>query len=117
MDNIKISLFETQRIFDLFAYLKKENIDSAIAYRMIKELFVHPKLDFESILTILKFKKKGKEDVLDRIKVLHDKFSPARKNTCDVDKVNSIMGQLRSFSEGNINLADLYNEINTFSKK
>jgi len=109
--------FETQRIFDLFAYLKKESIDSAIAYRMIKELFVHPKLDFESILTILKFKKKGKEDVLDRIKVLHDKFSPARKNTCDGDKVNSIMGQLRSFSEGNINLADLYTEINTFSKK
>lgn len=109
--------FETQRIFDLFAYLKKENIDSAIAYRMIKELFVHPKLDFESILTILKFKKKGKEDVLDRIKVLHDKFTPARKNTCDVDKVNSIMGQLRTFSEGNLNLADLFNEINTFSKK
>jgi hypothetical protein len=39
------------------------------------------------------------------------------KKISEGDKVNSIMGQLRTFSEGNINLADLYNEINTFSKK
>jgi glutamyl-tRNA(Gln) amidotransferase subunit E len=109
--------FETQRIYELFEYLKKENIDVAIVYRMIKELFVHPKLDFESLLTILKFKKKGKEDVKDRIKLLQDKFAPVRKSTNDEDRVNSIMGQLRTFSEGNINLAELSKEINTFSQK
>ena len=109
--------FDTQRIYELFAFLKKEKIDVAITYRMIKELFVHPKLDFESLLTILKFKKKEVIDIKDRIKVLHDKFEPQRKTTTEADKINCIMGQLRSFSEGNLNLAELSEMINHFSKK
>jgi glutamyl-tRNA(Gln) amidotransferase subunit E len=73
-------------------------------------------MDFESILTLLKFKKKGKEDVMERIKLLNDKFAPIRKNTTDVDKVNSIMGQMRSFSEGNLNLTELSKEISSLTK-
>lgn len=108
--------FDTLRIYDLFAFLKKEQIEVSIAYKMLKELFLHPKLDFESILTILKFKKKGKEDVLDRIKLLNDKFSPIRKDTTEIDKVNSIMGQMRSISEGNLNLTELSKEISSITK-
>lgn len=108
--------FNTERIYDLFAFLKKEQIEVSIAYKMLKELFLHPKMDFESILTILKFKKKGKEDVMERIKLLNDKFAPIRKNTTDADKVNSIMGQMRAFSEGNLNLRELSKEISSLTK-
>lgn len=103
--------FELERIYDLFAYLKKENIDFAIAPKMLNEMFKHPKMDFESILTVIKFKRINKDDVFARIKFIDDKFSPKRKKTNSVDKVNSIMGQLRTISEGNVDLKELAKKI------
>lgn len=103
--------FDIQRIYDMFAYLKQENIDLAIAYKILSQLFKHPKMDFESILNILKFKKIKKEEIISRITFIEEKFNPKRNDTNDFDKKNSIMGQLRSISIGNINLSELANHI------
>jgi glutamyl-tRNA(Gln) amidotransferase subunit E len=99
--------FNINRIYDLFAFLKEKQLDIAIAPRMLKEMFLHPEMDFESILTTLKFKKIAKEEIISRIKLLQDKFSPARKNTNNQDRINSIMGELRKTSEGNVDLREL----------
>lgn len=103
--------FDLQRIYDLFAFLLKEKIDFAIAPKMLNELFLHPNMDFESILTVLKFKRVSKEEILGRVNFLEDKFFPVRKNSIKPDKVNSIMGQLRNISEGNICLEELAKNI------
>jgi glutamyl-tRNA(Gln) amidotransferase subunit E len=103
--------FDIHRIYDMFAYLKQENIDLAIADKILNQLFKHPKMDFESILNILKFKKMKKEEIISRIKFIEEKFHPQRNDTNDIDKKNSIMGQLRSISIGNINLSELANHI------
>lgn len=103
--------FDIHRIYDMFAYLKQENIDLAIADKILNQLFKHPKMDFESILNILKFKKMKKEEIISRIKFIEEKFNPKRNATSDIDKKNSIMGQLRSISIGNINLSELANHI------
>jgi Glu-tRNA(Gln) amidotransferase subunit E-like FAD-binding protein len=99
------------RIYDLFVFLKTKQLDIAIAPKMLKQLFLNPDADFESILTALNFKKITKEEVVDRIKDLENKFSPARKDTSTTDKINSIMGKLRTESEGNLNLRELAEEI------
>lgn len=103
--------FNINRLYELFALLKEKQIDLAIVPSVVKLMFARPELDFESILSTLNFKKIAKEEIIGRIKVLEDKFSPARKNTGLADKVNSIMGELRAISEGNINLSELAKEI------
>ena len=103
--------FPLDRIYDLFAFLKEKQLDIAIAPSILKQLFLHPEMDFESILTTLKFKKIAKEELISRIKLLQDKFSPARKDSNQTDKINSIMGELRKISEGNVDLRVLVREI------
>jgi glutamyl-tRNA(Gln) amidotransferase subunit E len=99
--------FNSQRIFDLFAFLQQERMDFSIAYNMLKQMFLHPKMDFESILVTLKFKRIELQEVEARIPFLSEKFAPRRKNTNAKDKINALMGQLRKMSEGNVNLTEL----------
>ncbi|MDL2308271.1 Glu-tRNA(Gln) amidotransferase subunit GatE [Bacteroidales bacterium OttesenSCG-928-B11] len=99
--------FDMDRIYDMFNYLKSNNIDKSIARKMLTEMFKHPKMDFESILTQLNFKAIDKADIISRVSFIKDKFSPCRKDTTDGDRLNSVMGQLRSMSEGNIDLKEL----------
>lgn len=103
--------FDTQRLYDLFAFLKNQKIDYAIAAKMLEQLFLHPQMDFDSILTTLKFKRIGKEEIIDRIALLKEKFVPARKDSNHSDKVNFIMGELRAVSEGNVDLKELAEKI------
>ena len=103
--------FSIDRIYDLFVFLQEKQMDIAIAPRMLEQLFLNPEMDFESILTVLNFKKIAKEEIISRIKLLHDKFSPIRKKSNPKDKINSIMGELREISEGNVNLGELVKEI------
>jgi glutamyl-tRNA(Gln) amidotransferase subunit E len=103
--------FDVNRLYDLFAFLKEKQLDVALASTMLKQMFINPQMDFESILTVLKFKRIPKEEIIGRIKLLQDKFSPARKNTTQTDKINCIMGELRSVSEGNIDLTELAKKV------
>jgi len=103
--------FSTDRIYDLFVFLKGKELDTAIAPSLLKQMFLHPDMDFESILVDLKFKKISKEEIISRIRLLENVFSPVRKNTGQSDKINSIMGRIRAVSEGNIALKELVKEI------
>jgi glutamyl-tRNA(Gln) amidotransferase subunit E len=103
--------FNLQRIYDLFAFLQQEKLDFAIAYKMLEQMFLHPKMDFDSILSILKFKKMSLQEIEERIPILNEKFAPRRKDTNAQDKVNAVMGQLRYISEGNLDLAGLAKKI------
>lgn len=104
--------FHTERIYELFDFLAKSGIDLALAPKMLKEMFRHPLMDFESVLTVLAFTRVPKKEIIGRIKFLEEKFEPNRKDTTRQDKVNSIMGQLRLISEGNMNLDELAAIIN-----
>ena len=103
--------FNIQRIYDLFAFLQQEKLDFAIAYNMLKQMFLHPKMDFESILIHLKFKKMDSKELETRIHFLSEKFVPARKDTNEQDRINALMGQIRTISEGNVNLAELAKKV------
>ena len=103
--------FDIQRIYDLFAFLKNKKLDIGIAYCMLKQMFIHPKMDFCSILNTLNFKEIKKQEIIDRISFIQKKFKPTRSETSDKDKINSIMGQLRNMGVGNINLSELSEHI------
>ncbi|MCL2097368.1 MAG: Glu-tRNA(Gln) amidotransferase subunit GatE [Bacteroidales bacterium] len=103
--------FAINKIYDLFVFLKDKQLDTAIAPSVLLQMFLHPDMDFESILTDLKFKKISKADIISRVRLLENTFAPVRKNTSPQDKINSIMGGVRAVSVGNVNLSELVKEI------
>jgi glutamyl-tRNA(Gln) amidotransferase subunit E len=63
---VRSSEFKYELIFDLFRFLKENNLDILIAGNMLPVLFVNPKMDFESVLTSIGFKK-VKEDIISKL--------------------------------------------------
>ncbi len=105
--------FSYQQVYDLLAYLKSQKIELTLASRMLPVLFEHPKMDFESILTSIKFKRISKEKILSNIPFLKTKFAEI-KFTDETGAENRwIMGQLHTMAAGNISLNELCTILNS----
>lgn len=68
-------------------------------------------MDFESILTVIKFKKRSKEELLSQIEFLCTKFDKEARANSKTNKSNWVMGQIRPMAVGNICLGELKSEI------
>ena len=64
-------------------------------------------MDFESILKEINFKKVNKDEILDGIPILIDKFKDESRNYGEKNMVDWVMGQLRKQAVGNMNLSKL----------
>lgn len=104
--------FVMSQIYDLLAFLKSESIDLALARQILPHLYQHPKMDFESLLAVIHFKRTGKSEIISKIQFLNDKFEATRRSHELQDKHNWIMGQLRKLAVGNINLGELAKSLN-----
>ena len=94
-------------IYNLFKYLQENKLNIELAQYMMPELYKHPKMDFDSVLESLNFKKIKEEDIISLIPHLKEKFKEtSRKNTPKNEK-NWIMGELRKKAIGNIALGKL----------
>ena len=94
-------------IYDLLEFLENNNIDKSITKNMLHVLYEHPKMDFESILTTLNYKKTDIKKIEEHIVYLKDKFLKIRIKETDEVKRNWVMGQVRKLATGNTNLAQL----------
>ncbi|HRZ78341.1 MAG TPA: hypothetical protein P5248_13285, partial [Bacteroidales bacterium] len=94
-------------IFALFRYLKKEGLQPELAYRMLPLIFEHPKMDFESVLNVLKFKRISKEDLISNIPFLREKFRKISISQGEGAEGRWIMGQLWKMACGNMPLSEL----------
>lgn len=99
--------FEYVQILDLLSFLKKNQICNEIAQRMLPVLYHYPKMDFESILNTIKFKKINKEEIISKIPFLVSKFNQQAKKPGQTNMVNWVMGQLLPIAMGNISLKEL----------
>ncbi len=100
--------FDYEKIFDLFKFLKDTKIDFRLAGEMIPVIYEHPKMDFNSILTSINFKKIPEDEITSKIPFLKKKFSEIRKSDKKENEINWIMGQLHKIACGNISLNKLY---------
>lgn len=105
------SRFKPGKIYHLFEFLKTENLDPVLAWHMLPILMEHPRIEFESALTIMKFKRVADADIKSKISTLLQKFVPIKGKTDPKHRQNWIMGQLRKTAAGNINLTHLANYI------
>ncbi len=103
------------QLFRLFAYLNKNKLHPRLAESMLPEMIAHPKMDFDSILTAIKFRRVDREEIVSRIQLLKEKFDTRNKSGNETDYKNWTMGQLRHIAIGNIDLSELSKMIYPFS--
>ncbi len=99
--------FEYKKVYDLFLFLKKNNIDFEISKSVISLVCKHPNKNFISILKILKFEKTDKTDILSQIPDLNKKFNQIHMSKNAHARVDWIMGKLRPSALGNMDLKTL----------
>jgi glutamyl-tRNA(Gln) amidotransferase subunit E len=103
--------FSYERIYDLFRYVKDQGIDIQYITEMLPVVYQHPKMDFDSVLVNLKFKRVSKAEIISQVPFLKEKFvlSPKCKNPRA--RTDWIMGGLRKMALGNLALNALYKHI------
>lgn len=103
--------FDYSRVYKLFRFLNKKGLQYEIAEKMLQEMIEHPKMDFESILTSIKFKKHSKEEIISKVPILYEKFTEGKDDISKPDLKDWVMGKLRNIALGNVNLTELSKEI------
>jgi glutamyl-tRNA(Gln) amidotransferase subunit E len=99
--------FEYPMVFAMLRYLKDNHLDLELAKKMLWELYRHPKMDFDSILATLSFKKVPEEEIKARIPFLREKYKEIATSNDPGAETRWIMGELRKTAAGNIKLSDL----------
>jgi glutamyl-tRNA(Gln) amidotransferase subunit E len=94
--------FEYSKIYDLFKYLIDKKLDVQLSKKMLPIVYQYPKMDFDSILTSINFKKVTQEEILSKIPFLKQKFSEIKISSNDKVANNWIMGELQKTAIGNI---------------
>lgn len=100
-----------KKIYKLFACLKKKNLNYRLAKEMLPIILEYPKMDFESIMSELNFRKVKPSEILDKAEILNEKFEQENKIPDEKKRINWVMGQLRSLAIGNMDLKELSEKI------
>lgn len=94
-------------ILSMFKFIKREKLEWDIAGEMLPVIYKHPKMEFASALTVIKYKKIERETILKTIAFLKNKYREIGRSANREDEKNWIMGELRSMALGNIPLREL----------
>ncbi len=104
--------FNYELIYSMFKYLLDEKLDAELSVHMLPVIYEHPKMDFESVLTSINFKRVPESDILARIPFLHEKFGEIGRSREKKDETDWIMGELRKIARGNMSMKALYKQVN-----
>ena len=103
--------FDHNKIYEMLKFLKAEKIEPAFAKEMLPEVYKHPSMDFKSVLTTLKFKRRTKEELLAPVEFLIEKFREINGLEKEAKIASWIMGQIHNQAIGNIDLKKIKSEI------
>ncbi|MEZ5083826.1 MAG: Glu-tRNA(Gln) amidotransferase subunit GatE [Bacteroidales bacterium] len=98
-------------IINLFKYLRENSLQPELAKYMMPVIYQHPKMDFDSVLESIKFKKIKEEDIISLIPLLKKKFQETCKVNTPENERNWIMGQLSKKAIGNMALNKLAEQL------
>lgn len=99
--------FSYRIVYGMLKFIKDNGLTPEIAWLMLPHVYAHPKLDFESVLTSIKFKKVAKEQLVNSVPFLKSKFAEIQHSDKEGNEKDWIMGQLRKMAIGNVSLNEL----------
>lgn len=103
--------FEYDLIYNMLKSIKNNKLEFNIIPLILKEFYMHPKMDCDSILQSVGFKRRSKQEILDKIPYLNQKFEEIKRSDKEIDRLNWVMGQLRKIAMGNISFNELYESV------
>lgn len=104
---VPASQFDYNRIYELFDFIIKKKLKRDIIKEMLPEIYEHPKMDFDSVLTTIGYRQVPEEEIIENISVLKEKFLEISKLKDKSAMVLWIMGRLKPMALGNMNLKEL----------
>ena len=104
-------IFNSNKIFLLFKFLKEKNLEIQLSKKMLHLVYQYPKMDFESILTSIDFKKESHENIISKIPFLKKKYTEIQISNNSNAETNWIMGELQKSALGNISPKKLIEEL------
>jgi glutamyl-tRNA(Gln) amidotransferase subunit E len=113
---IPASHFDYYRIYELFDFIIRKKLKRNILKGMLPEVYEHPKMDFESVLTTIQYQLVSEEEILDNIPALKEKFREISISKEESAEISWIMGQLRPLALGNMDLKELRKRVETSVK-
>jgi glutamyl-tRNA(Gln) amidotransferase subunit E len=103
--------FNFRIIHALLKYLNEQGLEYELARKMLPVLYQYPKMDFESVLTSIRFKRISQQEIYSHIPFLKKKFAEISAKGVAKQKADWIMGQLRKMAIGNVSLKVLAGQI------
>lgn len=101
------SPFNIERIYDLFSYVEKNDINLELIHEMLPEVYQHPKMDLDSILEIINFKRNNRENIISLLPSLHEKFSAIKTSNSINAEFRWSMRELRKIAIGNMPMSEV----------
>lgn len=99
--------FDFEKIYELFAFMKEQNIEYDIAYDMLPVIYAHPEMEMMSVLNSINFTKRSRDSILSMIPYMNNKFNEINPSKDNRAKFKWIMKELRKIAIGNIPLNEL----------
>ena len=99
--------YDNERIYYMFTFVEQKRFKKEIIRDMLPVVYQHSELDFDSVLSEIKFKKNSIKEILSHIAPLKKKFREIRKSTGKNVENRWIMGELKNLALGNIDLQEL----------
>jgi len=103
--------FSYEKIYDLLNFLKERNVHLNIARDMLHVVYKYPWMEYDSALSIVKFKKISKKAIIGKIPYMRRKFKEINNSKNDATETRWIMGRLRNLAIGNMSLVELKNYV------
>lgn len=108
--------FDYNRVFDIFKFLIDNKLDMDLAKRMLPVVYQYPKMDFQSVLETIKFKKTDSQTLAAQIPFLKEKFATICTSKNPDAVAHWIMGSLHKMAQGNMALKELKHIVDQYNQ-
>jgi len=99
--------FMATRLIDLYAFMKREEIDPGLVEAMLPVVTDHPQMELPSVLETIGFRRCGRKEIQEMLPVLDAKFDEINTSPDPTARHRWIMGRLRPVALGNMDLEEL----------
>lgn len=101
------SPFDFEKVYQLFAFVKEQEIESELIYKMLPVVYEHPNMEMMSVLERINFSKCSTDSILSLIPIMHEKFNRVKTSKHKEAELCWIMKELQGKAIGNIPLHEL----------
>jgi glutamyl-tRNA(Gln) amidotransferase subunit E len=108
---IPASPFDYHRVYQLFDFIIRKKLKRDLLKKMLPEVYQHPNMDFDSVLTTIGYRQVPEEEILSTIPVLKEKFLEISKAKDNTAMVLWVMGKLRPLALGNMEMKELRGKV------